>query len=203
VKTVLWLLRREADGPNATGILRHENEDGGQPTLTFRYTVVRVWRLSPDTLLTGGLATLPLAPISNVSASDLPRVVRAVEERITRDAPPEQADILRVCAYNIMGLRYPTDLVNRLFQGANLMEESVTYQAILARGEARGEARGLEQGRLLSDRQAIVRVGRKRLGEPTPQTLTALETIGQTEQLERLLDRILEVKTWEELFQTL
>ncbi len=41
------------------------------PYNVFRYRVIRVWQLPPDPLLTGGLGTLPLAPISAVTVGDL------------------------------------------------------------------------------------------------------------------------------------
>ncbi|HZT80116.1 MAG TPA: hypothetical protein VFA26_07840 [Gemmataceae bacterium] len=37
----------------------------------FRYGVVRVWQLPPEQLLTGGLGTLPLAPIGAVREADM------------------------------------------------------------------------------------------------------------------------------------
>jgi hypothetical protein len=40
---------------------------------------IRVWRLPAEGLLTGGLGTPPLAPLSDVRQEDLPQVVRRMQ----------------------------------------------------------------------------------------------------------------------------
>jgi hypothetical protein len=64
------------------------------------------------------------------------------------------------------------------------MEESTTYQAILARGQLR-EAR-----------RFLIRQGRIKLGEPDAATLAALEGVNSLERLEELGERRLGVDTW-------
>jgi len=76
------------------------------------------------------------------------------------------------------------------------MEESSTYQALLARGEAKGEARG----RAEEARAIILRLGRKRLGEPSAEAQNALNALTTPKRLEELAERLLEVESWEELF---
>ena len=65
VRSVIVLLRPEADGPAMTGIYEHACP-GDEPYLTFRYRVVRIWQLSPEELMQGGPGLLPLAPVANV-----------------------------------------------------------------------------------------------------------------------------------------
>ncbi len=67
VQSVALLLRPEADGPAMSGLLQHRLPDGSLYH-EFRYNVVRIWERSVEEILAGGLATLPLAPIANVSA---------------------------------------------------------------------------------------------------------------------------------------
>ncbi len=73
----------------------------------------------------------------------------------------------------------------------NGLEESVTYQAIFEEGVASGEAKGF--------RYAILVFGRKRFGEPNTETLATLQSITVPETLERVVMRLLEVESWDEL----
>ena len=82
VRSGAVLLRPEADSPQLTGVVEH-GFPSEEPYLTFRYQVVRVWRLSPEPLLTGGLALMPLAPISAVTEADLPGIIKRMERRLS------------------------------------------------------------------------------------------------------------------------
>jgi hypothetical protein len=42
---------------------------------------MRVWRLPPEPLLTGGLPLLALAPISAVTEAELPGIIQRMERR--------------------------------------------------------------------------------------------------------------------------
>src|SRR5262249_920645 len=53
VRSVVVLLRPEADSPQLTGVYERGFPDE-EPYLRFRYQVVRVWQLPPELLLTGG-----------------------------------------------------------------------------------------------------------------------------------------------------
>jgi hypothetical protein len=71
VRSGVILLRPQADSPQLTGVYER-SFPGEEPYLTFRYAVVRVWQLSPHSLLSGGLGLLPLAPISAMTEAELP-----------------------------------------------------------------------------------------------------------------------------------
>ncbi len=75
------------------------------------------------------------------------------------------------------------------------MKESVTYQAILAEGEAKGKA----EGRAEEARRLILRQGTKRFGPPGASVEAAIVGIGSVERLELLAERLLEVESWDEL----
>src|SRR5260370_38667317 len=70
VRTVVVLLRPTADSPALTG-LRQRGFPEEVPYNVFGYRVIRVWQVPPDQLLAGGRGTLPLAPISAVTAGEL------------------------------------------------------------------------------------------------------------------------------------
>jgi hypothetical protein len=86
VRTVVLLLRRKADGPHLTGTLRYRFEGDTDSYLTFRYHVLRVWKLPVETVLAGGLGLLPLAPLTAVPKKQVPAVIARIDERIEREA---------------------------------------------------------------------------------------------------------------------
>ena len=212
VESVVVLLRQKADGPALTGTFpRHLPGRGAH--LEFRYGVVRAWRQPVAAILEGGLGTLPMAPLSDVSPEALPGVIRRMEERISREATPSDGRILWTATYLLMGLRYPKGVAQTLLQGVRGMKESVTYQAILEEGEARGLARGkavgkaegrvegMFEGKAEEGRRILLRIGRKRLGEPPPELVAAIEAIGDAGRLEALVERVLEIERWGDLLE--
>jgi hypothetical protein len=191
VRSVLLLLRREANASNLTGVLEVADPDGEAPYLTFRYRVVRVWEEPLESLLTGGLGPLPLAVLTDEAESTLPGVVRRIDERLRQEAPPELADKMRTATYLLLGLRYEEALIDQLFQEIQTMEESSTYRAIIARGARTGELKG--------ECRFLLRLGRSKFGEPDAATLATLEGITDPERLEGLGVRLLHVNTWKDL----
>jgi predicted transposase YdaD len=139
----------------------------------FEYEVIRLWQRPVEDLLTGGLGTLPLAPLCDVSREALPGVIRRMEERLDREAAPAEAATLWTSTFILMGLRYPADVAAQLLQGVRAMKESTTYQAILEEGRAEGERRGL------------MLLGTERFGPPGPRTRAAIDAIHSVERLEQ------------------
>ncbi len=64
VQSVVILLRPRAAGPGFTGRTGFVAPGGGQ--MEFTYRLIKVWETPVEVLLTGSLATLPLAPIAKV-----------------------------------------------------------------------------------------------------------------------------------------
>ena len=195
VESTVVLLRREADGPQLTGTLRYGTAPAGTAALDFRYRIVRVFEQDPNAVLAGGLATLPLAPLCAVSADAVQRVVDGMRARIEREASPAEAGMLWTATYVLMGLRYPRAFSEQMLKEVRQMKDSVTYQAIIAEGEARGETRG----RAKEARDLILRLGRKRFGPPAAPAAAALAAIDSVERLEQLAERLLEAESWDEL----
>lgn len=92
-----------------------------------------------------------------------------------------------------MGLRYPLPLIGELLEGVIAMEESVTYQAIMAKGEQKGELR--EAKRLL------LLMGRQRFGPPNAVTRAAIEEIQEREKIEDCMLRLREAADWGDLLE--
>lgn len=59
--------------------------------------------------------------------------------------------------------------------------------------------KGMEKGREEGTRQTLLRILGKRFGEVSPAVRERIEAIGSIEELGRLVDRILEVRSIEEL----
>ncbi len=215
VHSVVVLLRPQADLRMITGQYERFFPGGAEPYLTFRYQVIRVWQLPAERLLAGGLGTLPLAPIGAVTESELPGVIDRLKEKLTAPRYRKAAGTLWTAVDVLMGLRYDRALIEQLLQGVRAMKESVTYQAIVEEGVVKGREEGVAKGR---PRRGIVK-GRlrrgpahphsclsgeeQRSGQP-PDALAApsrhrIESINSLEMLERLSDRMLQVRSWEEL----
>jgi hypothetical protein len=151
--------------------------------------VIRVWQLSVESLLAGGVGTLPLAPVSDVSEARVPDVIRRMKERLGRERRTRRVRELWAATYVLLGLRYSDAIADLLFQGVLGMEESATYQAIV------------RKGRLSEARQILLRQGRKLFGPADETTESALNAIEDMAKLEELTERILDVGSWQELLQ--
>jgi predicted transposase YdaD len=121
-----------------------------------------------------------------------------MKERLEQEARQEEIGDLWAATLILMGLRYPRPLAEQLLKGVRQMEESVTYQAILERGVEKGKVLGkAEEARAL-----LMRIGRKRLGQPDAPTLSTLQGISDVQRLEALCERVQEVSSWDELLRT-
>ena len=77
--------------------------------------------------------------------NELPAVIRAMQQRLDREATKSQAETLWTATYLLMGLNYSNELIDRLLEGVQNMKDSVTYQKILREG-ARRPRRGRTEG---------------------------------------------------------
>jgi hypothetical protein len=205
VWSVIVLLRPAADGPELTGVFEKSFPGRGQGLL-FRYDVIRIWLEPPEKLLTSGLAVLPLAPVSNVAPEQLEGIVRAVAERLKREAAPQVVTELWTATTTLMGLRHRREQVKSMMEGVAAMfldvrgmKESWVYQDIFAEGKAEGRAEGAVE----EARNALLRVGRKKLGEPNERVLSLLAALGDLDRLNLLLDALLEAARWDDLLPLL
>jgi hypothetical protein len=123
-----------------------------------------------EEVLSGGLATLPLAPLSEGSPESLPDVIRQIEGRIDREASPGEAGVLWTAVFILMRVRYNKEVIHSVLRGVKNMKESVTYQEILEEGEAigfqKGDVVGLLKGKAEEARRLLLRQGSKRFGVP-------------------------------------
>ena len=198
VQSAAILVRKKADYGDLSGYLEQAHS-GETPYLQFRYRVIRVWEQSAEQALSGGLATLPLAPLANGAQNHLPDIIRRMDVRIRQEATPEQARELWVGTYVLMGMEYTPEFSGQLLKGVMGMEDSMTYQYILARGEALGELRGKAEGKAEEARTIILKLGSQRFGVPSANIHAIVGSISSLERLDQLVERLLQVETWDEL----
>lgn len=223
VRSTVVLLRKQAEGPGSTGV--YERKIPGEDAhLSFRYDVVRAWEQRAEDLLAGGLATLPLVAISDVGTLGINGALSAMSARLKREVSPAQRDMLMASVRMLMGLTHDeaeTDAIlgriEMTILGIRGIEESSTYQAIFRKGEARGiaegmaegkaegmaegEAKGKVEGRIEATREILLRQGVKKLGEPGAALRERISNSHDLKQLETLVDRLLDVSSWDELLK--
>ena len=64
-----------------------------------------------------------------------------------------------------------------------------------------GKTEGIREGKTEGIKNTILRQGRKSFGPADREVLSAIQAIVDVDRLEALADRILDVKSWEELFE--
>jgi predicted transposase YdaD len=195
VRSAVLLLHPAADSPQVTGLYQR-GFPGEEDYIRFRYHVVRVWQLAPELLLAGGLAVLPLAPISAVTKAELPGIIQRMGQRLASPQGRKQAATIWGAAYVLLGLRYSAALAAQLLQGVMSMKESSTYQAILEEGRQEGRTEGA-----LAEAKKVLRLqGDSAFGPPDAQTIAAIEQVDDLPHLEDLLRRVRSARSWQELF---
>jgi predicted transposase YdaD len=216
VRSVVLLLRPSARATVLTGAWERRLPQSQRSYLSFQYEVISAWEQPLAPLLAGPLALTTLAPLTSAAQPRLEEVVQQVVTRVQQEAAPDQRDTIQTALFLLLGLLHPVELIKRLLQGVPNMEESTFYQLILQRGEERGialgeqrgialgEQRGIalgeSQGRAAGARQTILRLARRKLGEPTPEQLARLEAIADLDRLEQIADRMFnDIRTWDDL----
>ena len=197
VSSIVFLLRKSADNKEISGRLELFLPNGVRYH-DFSYLVVRVWELPVERILESSIGLLPLALISDVEESELPAVVRRMQERAESELNPDERDLFWTSSYLIMGLNYPVDFIENLLKGADHMQNSSTYMGILNKGIEKGIEKGEEIGKLKSLKETILLFGGRRFGEPNVSTEETIQAIQSIEYLTYLRERIFEVETWEE-----
>ena len=191
VRSVMVLLRKDANATALTGVVELRHSPAEPPYLTFRYTVVRLWQQPLAPLLAGPVGLLPLAPLTDEAEADLPGVVDRVIRRLRAETPRAEAAKMEVATLILMGMRYEKAILSRLFEGVPDMEESSGYQLILERGVAKGE--------MNAHHDLILDQGRQKFGEPSPDHLSTFSNINDLDRLKKVGRRIITATTWEEL----
>lgn len=202
VESTVVLLRPEADGPDLSPPFELHGMTGDR-TVAFWFRVVRLWERPAEELVQSGLGVLPLAPIAAVERERLPDLIRQMQERVEREAPPEYAGELWAAISLLMGLRYDDNETRHLLRGIRGMHESSVYQALLEEGREEGREQGREQGQLLDARQIVAELGTAKFGAPDAATRSLLERVSDVAALHRLAVGVLSASSWDDLLTLL
>lgn len=198
VLSVVVLLRPEAHSPQWSGRFEERLKDYAKVN-DFPYEVIPVWDLDPQQLLSGGIGTLALAPISKVQPSEVRGIIQQMKAKLSASSTQRVQDVW-AATYVLMGLRYSQDFTQTLFQEVLGMKESVTYQAIIQEGKTQGLAEGRAKGRAEEARQFVLTLGENKFQKPAGKAVReSLEAISEVSELEALGVRILHVNSWEDL----
>ncbi len=93
-------------------------------------------------------------------------------------------------AFLLTGLRVRRDVARQVFRGVRAMHDSDTYMAII------------DEGREAQAKSVLLRLGQKRFGPATESVKTGLEALADIDRLDRLIDRLDEAGSWQELLDT-
>lgn len=194
VETVLILMRPKARASDQTGVyVRHGA--AGNVIAEFRYHVERVWERSLDHWLAAGIGLAPLALLTDEAGADLEGALDRFKGLLTApNTDPAVARSVLGSSYVLCGLRYDQARVAAMYRRLSMtMEDSTTYQAILAQGVARGQLQTL--------RGVLLRQGTRRFGTPDPAVVAAVEGITDVGRLEALAERVLDATGWDDLLR--
>lgn len=116
--------------------------------------MVRVWELSADDLLAGGIGALPLALLTDDAEPRLDQVADRIDDRLRAETDDATRQLVLASGFILGGLRYDNERLQQAFTRARGMKESSTYQMILREGRA--EARQEDLLDILRDRFGTV-----------------------------------------------
>lgn len=112
-----------------------------------------------------------------------------MSSRINAQTDLPLAAKLWTASYLLMGLRDDESLINNLLTGMTQMEESVTYQHLVKKGESS------------ETRRMVLMAGQEKFGPPSPAIGAAIAAISDTPKLENLVKRVFHVSTWDDLLK--
>lgn len=187
VHSALILLSPKANLTIYSGVYENRLEGRETPYRVFRYDVVRVWELSPETILQGGIGLLPLAPLTKVQTKDLPELLLEMNRIVELQNDPERSSLNWVATDQLMKLRFDDQLIAKMIQGVLKMEHSAYFQSLLDRGAVE---------RL---HETLLEMGEIRFGVPSDESRQRIESIASVADLKQLCKKLLIANSWEEL----
>ena len=107
----------------------------------FRYRVIGLWEVSSEEVIRKGLAGLyPLLPLMRWEESGDAAVLEESERLVLEGTGEGERRADAYVALRVLsGLRYPSELIDRILRRREIMLESPVYREILEEGKALGE----------------------------------------------------------------
>ena len=159
----------------------------------FRFRIVRVWETPAEEWLAAGPGLLPLAvlgrPPAGVSRRKaLPEVVERIRDRAQADAPGDAPTIL-LSSFLLAGMHTQRTILDAIYRGALNMHDNPAIAIIMEDGAARHQ------------RKFLLGRGTKKFGVPTAEQAARLNAIEDVERLDRMVDRLPRVQSWDALLR--
>jgi hypothetical protein len=152
----------------------------GSTSLRLNWQVVEMWNVPAEQLLaTGDPGLMPWATLSHTDQTPA-RLLADCREVIERAGSSEEKQTLLMVAQVLASLRYNKGDVLKVFGGREAMLESPLLDELRQEFSTEGRA----QGRAAD----IIKVLRRRLGEPSPEIEQLINAIRSEERLDDLLN---------------
>ncbi|MEB3218962.1 MAG: DUF4351 domain-containing protein [Nostocales cyanobacterium 94392] len=151
-------------------------------TTTHRYRAVRMWE-QDSIIFLNNPALLPLAPLAQATSTQI--LWEQVRENIARISDRETKQNTAAYTDILAGLKFKKDFI-RQFLSEDVMQDSVTYQDILQKGEQKGEER------------TIIRQLNRRFGQLDSSLITKVKALS-IEKLDELAEALLDFSEVDDL----
>lgn len=159
-----------------------------------RFEVIRLWE-QPVTKFLEYVGMLPFAIL--VGESNKETLLQDIALRIDQIPEEDTRETISAATYVLAGLVLDENIIKQILR-RDIMEESVTYQAILREGELKGLKKGREEGEVQGRKQAlltiILRLLTRKFGNLPPKMHTRIARL-QIPRLESLAEAILDFES--------
>ena len=159
-----------------------------------RFEVIRLWE-QPVTTFLEFTGMLPFAILVNESNKEI--LLQDIALKIDQIPEEDTRETISAATYVLAGLVLDENIIKQILR-RDIMEESVTYQAILREGELKGLKKGREEGEIQGRKQGlltiILRLLTRKFGNLPPKMHTRIARL-QIPRLESLAEAILDFES--------
>jgi len=159
-----------------------------------RFEVIRLWE-QPVTNFLEYVGMLPFAIL--VGQGDKERLLQGIAEKIDRIDDLNTRETISAATYVLAGMVLEENIIKQILR-RDIMQESVTYQAILREGRQEGLKEGLKEGEIIGRKQGlltiILRLLTRKFGTLPPKLHTRIARL-QIPRLESLAEAILDFES--------
>jgi predicted transposase YdaD len=212
VHTCVFLLTARADSPALTGEY-HRRIAGEVPYLTFRYTVIRFWRIPMSRLMIPGSSIAATGVLADIGERSLQDVGTAIMQCIRIIPDQEAQQEILGHAYTLAGMRFNPDKADSIFERQmTMLEQSSTVQHLLRRGRMEGREEGREEGHeqgleegialglVSGERKQFMQTAKLFFG-PVPSSANLLVNTAQEADISRWTSRLRTATSWDDLLR--
>ncbi|NMF57974.1 Rpn family recombination-promoting nuclease/putative transposase [Pseudanabaena yagii] len=159
-----------------------------------RFGVIRLWE-QPVGKFLEYVGMLPFAIL--VGQGDKERLLQGIAEKIDHIDDLNTRETISAATYVLAGMVLEENIIKQILR-RDIMQESVTYQAILREGRQEGLKEGLKEGEIIGRKQGlltiILRLLTRKFGTLPPKLHTRIARL-QIPRLESLAEAILDFES--------